>query len=157
MTAIDFPDNPVIDQEFNAGTSTWVWTGSRWDLLTVPVVGPTGPSGAVGPTGPSGLDNFSVTLTSADNYAINTFDGNQYGMANYVIRGSQGTDRMASDFKVMHNGSDLDWVEYASLSIGTLEIAFTADIIGSDIVLYAQSANATPENPVEIKIIRTKF
>lgn len=121
--------------------------------------GPTGPTGpgVTGPTGPTGLDNFTVTLTSGSNYAINLLDGLQYGMANYVIRGSQGSDRIASDFKVIHNGIDLDWVEYASLTIGTLEVNFTADIIGSNVVLYAQCATATSENPVEIKIIRTKF
>jgi hypothetical protein len=123
--------------------------------------GPTGPQGlastVTGPTGPSGLDNFSVTLTSAVNYAINTLDGTLYGMANYVIRGIRGSDRIASDFKILHNGTDIDWVEYASLSIGTLEIVFTADFAGADIVLYAQCSTATPEDPVEIKIIRTKF
>lgn len=119
-------------------------------------IGPTGPS-VTGPTGPSGLDVFTVTLTSSTNYAINTFDATEYGMANYVIRGSQGYNRIASDFKIMHNGIDIDWVEYASLTIGTLEITFTADIIGSDIVLYAECSTATSEDPVEIKIIRTKF
>jgi hypothetical protein len=123
--------------------------------------GPTGPQGepsfVTGPTGPSGLDNFTVTLTSPVTYAINTLNGTQYGMANYVIRGSQGTDRIASDFKILHNSTDIDWVEYASLNIGTLEIVFTADFAGTDIILYAQCSTATSENPVEIKIIRTKF
>ena len=123
--------------------------------------GPTGPQGdpsfVTGPTGPTGLDNFTVNLTSAVNYAINTLDGTLYGMANYVIRCSRGTDRTASDFKVIHNGTDLDWVEYASLSIGELDVLFSADIVGTDIVLYAQCLTASSLDPVEIKIIRTKF
>jgi hypothetical protein len=127
--------------------------------------GPTGPTGPVGPlgpgitgpTGPTGLDNFAVNLTSAVNYAINILDGTRYGMANYVIRCSQGADRSASDFKIINNGVDLDWVEYASLSIGELDVMFSADIVGTDIVLYAQCLTASSLDPVEIKIIRTKF
>lgn len=127
--------------------------------------GPTGPTGPVGstgpvvtgPTGPSGLDSFSVTLSTASNYAINSFNGTVYEMANYVIRASQSENRTASEFKVIHNGIDLDWVEYASLSIGTLEVSFTADFVGTDVVLYAQCLTATSISPVQIKIIRTKF
>lgn len=118
--------------------------------------GPTGPT-ATGPTGPSGLDEYSVNLTNSSLSAINTFDKTLYSMANYVIRAKQGANSIASDFKVLHNGTDIDWVEYASLNIGTLEIAFTADIVGSNIVLYAQCLTASSGSPVEIKIIRTKF
>lgn len=122
-------------------------------------LGPTGPIGpsVTGPTGPSGLDNFSFYLTSASSSPIDSLDGSLYNMANYVIRAKQGSDIIASDFKVLHNGSDIDWVEYASLSIGTLEVAFTANIIGSNVVLYAQCLTATSLNPVEVKVIRTKF
>lgn len=127
--------------------------------------GPTGPTGSTGPagpivtgpTGPSGLDEFSVNLTSTSVVAINVFDKTLYAMANYVVRAKQGTDIIASDFKVIHNGTDIDYVEYASLSIGTLEILFSADVVGGNIVLYAQCATASSGNPVEIKIIRTKF
>lgn len=78
-------------------------------------------------------------------------------MANYVIRCKQGENAVASDFKVIHNGVDIDYVEYASLNIGTLDIDFTAEIVGDNIVLYAQCLTASSENPVEVKIIRTKF
>lgn len=121
--------------------------------------GPQGPTGPIvtGPTGPSGLDEFTVNLTNTSLSAINTFDKNSYSMANYVIRAKQNTDAVASDFKVIHNGTDIDWVEYASLSIGALEITFTADIVGSNVILYAQCLTASSGSPVEIKIIRTKF
>jgi hypothetical protein len=121
--------------------------------------GPTGPQGntVTGPTGPSGLDSFTVNLTSSANYAINTFDKTLYTMANYVIRCSRGTDRSASEFKILHNGTDIDSVEYASLIIGELDVVFSADIVGADIVLYAQCVTASSVDPVVIKIIRTKF
>ena len=59
--AIDFPDNPTVNQEFTVGTTTWYWTGSVWRLLVAQGIqgdlgptGPTGPQGVVGPTGPTG-------------------------------------------------------------------------------------------------------
>lgn len=121
--------------------------------------GPTGPTGpgVTGPTGPTGLDNFSVNLTSADVLPINTFDKNLYTVVNYVIRAQQDDNAVASEFKVLHNGIDIDWTEYASLNIGTLEITFTASIVEDEIVLYAQCLTASSETPVEVKIIRTKF
>lgn len=122
-----------------------------------PGIGINGDLGPTGPTGPSGLDSFTITLVNSSNTAIDSVDKSLYNMINYVIRGKQNTDIIASDFKVLHNGVDVDWVEYASLQIGTLEIVFSADIIGSNVVLYAQCLEATSLNPVEIKIIRTKF
>lgn len=121
--------------------------------------GPTGPTGpgVTGPTGPSGLDQFTVSLTSASAVAINYFNKDEYAMANYVVRASQGTNITASDFKVLHNGTDIDWVEYASLIIGSFEIIFSAEIVGQNVVLYAQCLTASSESPVLIKIIRTKF
>jgi len=54
VSAIDFPDDPFIGQEFTAAGSTWVWTGAVWQVLRVAPIGPTGPQGAVGPTGATG-------------------------------------------------------------------------------------------------------
>jgi len=62
MAAIDFPDSPSVNDTFTDGTSTWIWTGSFWNLVISPVVGPTGPTGesgadstVTGPTGPTGV------------------------------------------------------------------------------------------------------
>lgn len=56
--AIDFPDSPVVNQQFTAGQTTWYWTGAVWRLLISEGVqgdlGPTGPTGPLGPTGPTG-------------------------------------------------------------------------------------------------------
>lgn len=122
--------------------------------------GPTGPPGApgaLGATGPSGLDSSSLTLTSATETPINYFAKDEYSMANYVIQCIQGDNVAASDFKIVHNGIDIDYVEYASLSIGTLEVDFTAEIVGTDVVLYARCLTASSGSPVEVKTIRTKF
>ena len=60
--AIDFPDSPVLDQQFTVGQTTWYWNGSVWRLLISEGVqgdlGPTGPTGPIGPTGPTGPDSL---------------------------------------------------------------------------------------------------
>ena len=27
---IDFPNNPIVNQEYTVGDRTWVWTGTVW-------------------------------------------------------------------------------------------------------------------------------
>jgi hypothetical protein len=55
MTAINFPDNPQVNDTFSVGERTWKWTGLAWDVVaTLEVVGPQGERGPVGPTGPQG-------------------------------------------------------------------------------------------------------
>jgi hypothetical protein len=63
--AIDFPDEPLVNEEFTSGTTTWYWTGSVWRLLVAQGIqgdlgptGPTGPQGYLGPTGPTGPDSI---------------------------------------------------------------------------------------------------
>ena len=58
---IDFPDSPVVDDEYTYGGQTYTWDGSTWRLVRTSAVGPTGPTGpagadstAVGSTGPTG-------------------------------------------------------------------------------------------------------
>jgi len=52
--AIDFPNSPAINQTHTANGQTWKWSGVAWDLVVVPLVGPTGSAGVQGPTGPLG-------------------------------------------------------------------------------------------------------
>lgn len=59
--AINFPDEPVLDQQFTVSGTSWYWDGLVWKLLVSEGVqgdlgptGPTGPIGNIGPTGPTG-------------------------------------------------------------------------------------------------------
>jgi len=54
MTAIDFPNDPVLNETFTAGNTTWQWDGSVWSVIRTPIVGPTGPAGEIGTTGATG-------------------------------------------------------------------------------------------------------
>jgi hypothetical protein len=66
MPAIDFPNNPTLNQVYTNGVNTYFWDGTAWRLVRTSAQGPTGPTGpagadstaigATGPTGPSGLE-----------------------------------------------------------------------------------------------------
>lgn len=55
--AIDFPNDPQIDDIYTFGTQTYIWNGTAWRLVRTSAVGPTGP------TGPAGLDSTAVGST----------------------------------------------------------------------------------------------
>lgn len=50
---INFPLNPLINQTYSFGGSTWKWDGIVWNLQRSDS-GPTGPTGIQGPTGATG-------------------------------------------------------------------------------------------------------
>lgn len=61
MTAIDFPSNPTVGDQYTNGINVYEWDGTAWRLVRTSAVGPTGPTGPtgaasteVGPTGPPG-------------------------------------------------------------------------------------------------------
>jgi hypothetical protein len=59
--ALTFPSSPTLNQTYTASGSTWIWTGTVWDLVRQ-AAGATGPTGPTGATGPSPV--FSVVQTT---------------------------------------------------------------------------------------------
>lgn len=55
---IDFPNSPILNEEFTAAGTTWIWDGAKWVIKEsagpIGPTGPTGPTGATGSTGPIG-------------------------------------------------------------------------------------------------------
>lgn len=73
MTAIDFPNNPIVNQTFTVGDRTWKWTGSSWDIVLVTTItGPQGPQGLAGTPGEGvpvgGTTGQILTKSSSSNY-----------------------------------------------------------------------------------------
>jgi collagen type VII alpha len=73
MAAIDFPNDPVVNETFTSGSQTWIWTGTAWNLVISQVVGPTGATGpqgsastVTGPTGATGSFLISSDTPPAD-------------------------------------------------------------------------------------------
>jgi hypothetical protein len=68
MPAIDFPDEPEVNDTFTVGSITWKWNGSTWQSQGISVAGPAGEDGAdgadgePGPAGADGEANFSSFL-----------------------------------------------------------------------------------------------
>ena len=124
--------------------------------------GPTGPTGPVGPqgdsvtgpTGPDGIFRSTSVLYTAVPAVVDQFLASSKDIAKYLFQASQDPDVYATEFQLLHNGIDIDWTEYGTLSIGTLELNFTAAVEGSYIRVYADSPSATSMNPVFIKIAR---
>jgi hypothetical protein len=80
--AIDFPDDPELDDIFTVGVRSWKWNGATWAALSSASgpTGPTGPSGEdgaqgdegpTGPTGPGGEAPDWVELTTLDDIDFN--------------------------------------------------------------------------------------
>lgn len=68
MAAIDFPNSPTLNQVFTVGSNSWIWNGSRWNVVRTGVTGPTGPTGPqgiqgltgpAGPQGPQGIQGLT--------------------------------------------------------------------------------------------------
>lgn len=66
--AINFPDNPVLNDQFTSGGTAWDWNGSVWSVVRSGIIGPTGATGLTGPTGAAGqgLDVLDTYATYAD-------------------------------------------------------------------------------------------
>ena len=57
MSAIDFPNSPLVGDTYTNGIQTYIWNGTAWRLVRTSAVGPTGP------TGPAGLDSTAIGAT----------------------------------------------------------------------------------------------
>lgn len=57
MTAIDFPNSPLVGDTYTNGIQTYIWNGIAWRLVRTSAQGPTGP------TGPAGLDSTAIGAT----------------------------------------------------------------------------------------------
>lgn len=44
--ALDFPSSPILDQTYSFAGRIWRWNGESWVVVSVGVVGATGPTGA---------------------------------------------------------------------------------------------------------------
>lgn len=92
MTAIDFPNNPSVNQTFTVGQRTWKWTGTAWDVVvTTQVTGPQGEPGegvaAGGTTGQILAKNSGTDYDTewVDNQTI-SYSHNQNAVSyNWVI------------------------------------------------------------------------
>jgi len=71
--ALDFPDNPSLNDTFIVSDTTFTWNGVAWVKTsgTQGLIGPTGPTGPTGPsdgptgpTGPTGPEKLIISSTA---------------------------------------------------------------------------------------------
>lgn len=77
MTAINFPDNPTLNDVFTVGEDSWIWTGSAWESL--PEQSPTFTDLTV-------TNTITGTVSSISNHTLNGLgDVNTAGATNSQV------------------------------------------------------------------------
>jgi hypothetical protein len=71
--AIDFPANPVLDQEYSSGGRVWIWSGTTWNTKETAIIsGPTGPTGGQGIQGPTGIQGITGPTGPGFQFTVGT-------------------------------------------------------------------------------------
>jgi hypothetical protein len=97
----------------------------------------------------------TVTVSTVDTTAIDTFPIATYRSGRYMIQITQGSNYQLSDFRILHNGTTTYITEYAVLeSAGTELCTITADVSSGNARILATMGSATS---AAIKINRTLF
>lgn len=98
MTAINFPDNPSLNQTFTVGERTWKWTGTAWDVVvTTLVTGPQGPAGAAGAGVASGGSTGQIlSKTSSVDYDTEWVD-------NQTVSYTHTQNAVSYNWEITHN------------------------------------------------------
>ena len=98
MTAINFPDNPSVNQTFTVGERTWKWTGSAWDVVvTTTVTGAQGPKGDAGQGVVSGGSTGQILAkNSSTNYDTKWVD-------NQAVSYTHTQNAVSYNWEITHN------------------------------------------------------
>lgn len=92
------------------------------------------------------FDSNTITFSSSSPTQIYSFSASQYRSARVQIQITQGTDYQTSDVLLIHNGTDVNIVEYASISTNDYLGTFDAVISGGNVslqVLMGSSSSTT--------------
>ena len=92
------------------------------------------------------LDTNVITFSSSSPTQIYSFSASQYRSARLQIQITQGTDYQTSDLLLIHNGTNVNIVEYASISTNDYLGVFNALIVGDNVllqILMGSSSSAT--------------
>jgi hypothetical protein len=92
--AINFPDNPILNQTYTANGRSWTWSGTVWNAVITPLAvgptGPTGPQGLNGATGPTGGQATSINVKGKVLSTVNLpFTGNEEPNEAYYVENEE--------------------------------------------------------------------
>jgi hypothetical protein len=94
--AINFPDSPVVNQEFTSGSRTWIWDGSVWNSkeTVAALLSATAPITYNATTQAVGIDQSQLASVSGNAIINGAFEINQRGFTSSVVNGAiYGFDR----------------------------------------------------------------
>ena len=80
--ALNFPNNPTVDQEYTLGTRTWRWDGNKWNLIN---------SGIKGKDGQDGLTAYEIAVNQG-------FQGTEQDFIDFL----KGDDAPVPEFRTFY-------------------------------------------------------
>jgi hypothetical protein len=135
MTAIDFPDDPDVDDLFTVGDKTWNWTGVVWETVTTAT--------AVGPQGPAGgFDTLQVVESKSSNYSLDDEDAGKLIInttaINITVQGIEQGKRV--EFLQTATGA-ITFLPGLGYTVNSLDDKFITAGQGAHVTIYCTSAN----------------
>ena len=144
MTIITFPSSPWLYQSFSAGSKTWIWNGSAWDLATINSSTIFAQANAAFVTANSGASFANSAYTNA-NSAYNTANL-AYTTANNALSNSGGT--ITGSLNINSN-----LVVQGNLSVfGNSTTIYTTSLETTDSLIYLANGNFVSD-AIDIGII----
>lgn len=120
-TAINFPDNPSLNDQFTSNDRVWEWDGVAWSAVEGVSVGEVGPTGPTGPTGPEGAASMLAGPTGAT--------GSTGATGPTGADGADGADGAAG---IAYRGMWDSGTTYAANDVATLSGAAYISTIGNN-------------------------
>lgn len=118
-----------------------VFSGSQWVPSGISTGG--GSTSGIFISGFTILDGTSSgTLVDTSVAAIDSYPIASGDTIKYITKSSYGSDLQASEIILISDGTDVFMSEYGLVYSNNKLVTFSADISGSDIVLYGQAVNA---------------
>lgn len=106
--------------------------------------------------GPPGVSASEIVLTFSSNatiseQALDTFSYTVYGGAKYIIYATVGATRQVCEILLLHDGTNVQIVEYANIVTSVPLCTFASDILNANVRLLITPTSIS----TNFKIIRT--
>ena len=128
--AINFPNNPSLNQMFNTVGITYIWNGKQWigsasDLIA------------------GIIDTGIVTTTSISPAIIASFSASTYRSVQYQIQVTESTNYNMTIINILHDGTLPYIIEYGTINQPIGIATFSSDISGGALRLIGYPAFAS--------------
>jgi hypothetical protein len=128
--AINFPNNPSLNQMFNTVGITYIWNGKQWigsasDLIA------------------GIIDTGIVTTSSISPETIISISASTYRSVQYQVQVTEGTNYNITNISLVHDGVDTYMSEHGTINQPIGIATFSSDINGGAVRLIGYPAFAS--------------